>query len=145
MITSFSATRRITIIASAARVWAALTTPEIIKQYMLGTEVVSNWQKGSPLVYKGQWDGQPFEDKGVVLEIAPEKLLKTSFYSALSGLADRPENFSTITYELNAEADGRTTLTVTQDNQPTQAAADQAGGNWEMTLGQIKQLLELPE
>ncbi|CAG0928699.1 hypothetical protein TFLX_01022 [Thermoflexales bacterium] len=145
MITSFSTTRRITINVVPARVWAALTTPEIIKQYMFGAEVVSNWQTGSSLVYKGHWEGQPFEDKGVILEIPPENLLKTSFYSALSGLEDKPENYSTITYELNSEAAGRTTLTVTQDNQPTSAAADQAGRNWEMTLSQIKQLLEEPE
>ncbi len=142
MTTSFSITRRTTINAASARVWEALTTPEIIKQYMFGAEAVSNWQPGSSLVYKGQWEGQPFEDKGVILEISPAKLLKTSFYSALSGLEDKPENYSTITYQLNSEADGRTTLTVTQDNNPTQAAADQTGRNWEMTLGQIKQLLE---
>lgn len=142
MTTSFSITKRTTINAASARVWEALTTPEIIKQYMFGAEAVSNWQPGSSLIYRGQWNGQPYEDKGTILEIEPRKLLKTTFYSALSGLEDKPENHNTITYELNSEATGRTSLTVTQDNNPTQAAADQTGKNWEMILSQIKQMLE---
>ena len=139
---SYSTQKHITINAPTYRVWEALASPKIIKQYMFGTEVVSTWHKGDSVIYKGQWDGQPFEDKGTILEISPEKILKFSFFSTSSGLEDRPENRSLITYEIIPEVDGRTTLSITQENNPSQSAADFAGENWEMTLHQIKHLLE---
>ena len=58
-----------TINAPITKVWDALTNPEIIRQFMFGTEVVSEWSKGSPIVWKGTWEGKPYEDKGVILAI----------------------------------------------------------------------------
>jgi hypothetical protein len=31
-----------------------MTNPEIIKQYMFGTNVISDWKEGSPIVWKGE-------------------------------------------------------------------------------------------
>lgn len=142
MATPFTTTKRIQINASTAKVWEALASPKIIKQYMFGTEVVSTWQKGDTVIYKGQWDGHPFEDRGTILEIQPQKVLQIAYFSAASGLEDSPETRSLITYVLAPHADGTTTLSVTQDNNPSQSAADFAGENWEMTLAQIKYLME---
>lgn len=142
MKTNFPTQKQITIQASADKVWEALASPNIIKKYMFGAEVVSTWQKGDTVIYKGQWDGHPFEDKGTILEIEPEKILKLSFFSASSGLEDRPENHNLIVYEIKPGEDGATILSVLQDNNPSQSAADFAGENWEMTLTQIKFLLE---
>ncbi len=139
---SFTAAKSITLNAAPAQVWDALTNPEIVKQYMFGAEVVSDWQKGSPIVYKGNWQGTPYEDKGIILEIEPQKLLKATYFSAMSGLDDKPENYNVITYELQGEGDGPTTLTVTQANNKTQEAADEAGKNWATTLETIKKILE---
>jgi len=36
----------------------------------------------------------------------------------MSGIDDKPENYVTVTYELS-DKDGKTTLTVTQENIPT--------------------------
>lgn len=36
-----------TLSAPVATVWEALTNPVQIKQYMLGTDVVSDWREGS--------------------------------------------------------------------------------------------------
>lgn len=138
----FTATTRIDIDAVPEKVWEALTTPEIVKQYMFGAEVVSDWKVGSPLIYKGEWEGEPYEDKGTILEIEPCRLLKATYYSALSGLEDKPENYNTVTYALSAKGEGRTRLTVTQTNNPDQHAADQAEENWDMALGAIRDLLE---
>jgi len=41
--------------ASADKVWNGLTRPEIIKQYMFGTNAVSDWTEGSSIVWKGEW------------------------------------------------------------------------------------------
>lgn len=138
---SFIATKSIIINTSPDKVWEALTKPELVKQYMFGAEVVSDWQKGSSLTYKGMWEGKPYEDKGTILEIEPQKLLKATYFSALSGLEDKPENYNTVAYELSTEAES-TKLTVTQDNNPSQEAADKAAENWGMTLSAVRELLE---
>jgi uncharacterized protein YndB with AHSA1/START domain len=41
--------------APIERVWNALVNPNVIKQYMFGTNVVSDWKEGSSIVWKGEW------------------------------------------------------------------------------------------
>jgi len=47
---TFIARQSITINASVASVWDALVNPVMIKQYLLGTEALSDWKLGSPLI-----------------------------------------------------------------------------------------------
>jgi uncharacterized protein YndB with AHSA1/START domain len=131
----------IVIDAPRSKVWEALTKPELIKQYLFGTEVSTDWKVGNPITYKGLWEGKPYEDKGKILEIEPGKLLVSTFWSALSGTPDIPENYQTVRYELSAKSEA-TRLTVTQDNIASQEAADQYGQNWKMVLEEMKKLLE---
>lgn len=56
-----------TINAPASKVWEALIDPDLIKQYLYGTEVTSDWKVGSPITYKGEWQGKAYEDKGQIL------------------------------------------------------------------------------
>jgi uncharacterized protein YndB with AHSA1/START domain len=136
-----TATKSITMTASRQRVWQALTDPAQVKQYMWGSEVVSDWQQGGPLLYRGVWEGKPFEDKGTILEIEPHRLLRTNYFSPLSGKPDIPENYAEVTYALRPNGDG-TTLTVTQGNIPTEAERTRAEGNWAMVLESLKKLIE---
>jgi uncharacterized protein YndB with AHSA1/START domain len=138
---NFTANARISIKARADTVWKALTDPKLIKEYMFGTDVVSEWKVGSPIVYKGVWQGKPYEEKGTILEMAPGRLLKSTYWSGMSGLEDKPENYNTITYALS-EKDGATTLSIVQDNNRTQEAAAHSEGNWKMVLEGLKKLLE---
>ena len=46
--------------APIAKVWAALVDPAMIKQYMFGTTVVSDWHEDAPIVWKGEWEGKPY-------------------------------------------------------------------------------------
>ena len=41
----------ISIDATASKVWEALTTPRIIKQYFFGTDAISDWQPGSAIIF----------------------------------------------------------------------------------------------
>lgn len=127
--------------APKAKVWEALTEPELIKQYLFGTQVVTDWQVDSPITYKGTWEGKPYEDKGIVLENEPESLLVSTFWSSLSGVPDLPENYQTVRYELSSE-DGGTRLTLTQDNNATREDAEHSEQNWNMVLEGLKNLLE---
>jgi uncharacterized protein YndB with AHSA1/START domain len=131
----------INIEAPKSKVWEALTDPQLIKQYLFGTQVTTDWQVGSPITYKGTWEGKSYEDKGVVLENKPEKLLVSTFWSSLSGVPDLPENYQTVRYELSSE-DGGTRLTLTQDNNATQEDAEHSEQNWNMVLAGLKKLLE---
>ena len=137
----FVAKTTITINAPAARVWDALTQPELIKRYLFGTQVTTDWQVGSPIVYEGTWEGKAYKDKGQVLQVEPGKLLVSTFWSSLAGLPDVPENYQTVRYELSTESNG-TRLTVMQDNNATQEDANHAAQNWNMVLGGMKKVLE---
>ena len=137
----FTAKATSTINAPASKVWDALTDPSLIKQYLFGTEVNTDWQVGSPITYKGEWEGKTYEDKGKILQIEPEKLLVSTFWSSLAGLPDAPENYKTVRYELSPEI-GRTRLTITQDNNANQEEADHSAQNWNTVLDGMKKLLE---
>ena len=127
--------------APASKVWDALTNPSLIKQYLFGTEVTSDWKVGSPITYRGEWEGKPYEDKGEILQIEPEKLLVSTFWSSLAGLPDVPENYKTVHYKLSPE-NGGTRLTITQDNNADQKEADHSAQNWNTVLDGMKELLE---
>jgi uncharacterized protein YndB with AHSA1/START domain len=76
----------ISINVPSEKVWTALVTPEAIKQYMFGTNVVSEWREGSQIVWKGEWQGRSYEDKGVILKFKPGQTIQYSHFSPLSGL-----------------------------------------------------------
>jgi uncharacterized protein YndB with AHSA1/START domain len=127
--------------APISKVWNALTKPDLIKQYLFGTEVTTDWKVGSPITYKGEWNGKAYEDKGKVLQIESGKLLVSTFWSSLSGLSDVPENYKTVRYELSVEGRGAN-LTITQDNNDSQEETAHSEQNWQMVLEAIKKLLE---
>ena len=137
----FTANASININVPTSKVWDALTKPELIKQYLFGTEVTTDWQVGSPITYNGVWEGKPYEDKGKILQVEQGRLLVSTFWSSLAGLPDAPENYQTVSYELSTE-DGKTKLVLTQDNNNTQEEASHAEQNWKMVLEGMKKLLE---
>ena len=69
--------KSITINATVSKVWDALTNPDLIKIYFFGTECISDWKKGSTILYKGTYEGKPYEDKGNILDIEKESLFST--------------------------------------------------------------------
>jgi len=127
--------------ASRDRVWAALTDPTQIAQYMFGSQVETDWKPGSKIVWKGEYDGKQYEDHGEVIEVNPGHRLELTHFSPLNGAEDTPENYHTIVYELEGEAD-RTRLTLSQNNNPTQEQADQSSATWEKMLAGLKELVE---
>ena len=131
----------VTIDAPASKVWEAITNPELIRQYLFGAEVITDWKEGSPIIYKGIYQGKSYEDKGKVLKVEPEKLLLITHWSPLSGSADSPENYHKVSYDLVDEK-GSTRLTITQDNNATKEEQEQNSKFWKTALDGIKKLLE---
>ena len=66
--TGFVAHARVDVDAPPERVWEALTDPEEIAQYMMGSRVETDWRPGSPITWSGEYDGRPYQDKGEVFE-----------------------------------------------------------------------------
>ena len=138
----FEAVKTITIDAPKAEVWDALTKPDKVKQYMHGTNMTTDWKEGSPISWKGEWKGKAYEDKGKVLEVEPQKRLQYTHWSPMGGSEDRPENYQTVTYDLAGD-NGKTALTLTQDNNATQEEADKmAQDNWGPVLEGLKKVAE---
>jgi uncharacterized protein YndB with AHSA1/START domain len=131
----------ITINAPKATVWDALVNPQAIRQYMFGTQAISDWQKGSPIVWKGEWQGKAYEDKGIILKLEPEKILQYSHFSPLSGLADNPDNYHIVTIELLDKGD-QTQITLSQDNNATDEERQHSEKNWEMMLSSLERYLK---
>src|ERR1700724_4202702 len=78
--------------------WQALVNPEIVEKYMLGSQQLSDWQKGSSIIWRKDFNGRKFVDKGEILEITPPKSLKYTHYSPPSGNPDPPENYQTVSF-----------------------------------------------
>jgi uncharacterized protein YndB with AHSA1/START domain len=122
-------------------VWKALTDASLIKQYFFGTNVVSDWKKGSAIRFHGEWEGKAYEDKGTILESDPPDLLKYNYWSSMSGTPDTRENYSIVTYALRQKG-SETELTVTQDEIASEEARDHSEKNWRMILESMSKLIE---
>lgn len=137
----YTAKQTVTIAAPKSKVWEALTKPELVKKYFFGTTLETSWKKGDPIKFKGEWEGKPYEDKGKILEIEKEKLIKYSYFSSWSGKPDAPENYHNVTYKLN-EVGPSTEFIVEQDGLETEDAAEHSEKNWAGIMDALRQMLE---
>jgi len=143
-------TNTIVMNANASKVWDALTNPEQTRKYMFGCETVSDWKAGSPLLWRGSYEGKEMVFvKGDIAEIKPNEYLAYTVIDPNNpNIPDIPENYLTVTYSLS-EANGQTTLTVTQGDYATVADGEKRykesynnGEGWNPILVQIKKLVE---
>jgi uncharacterized protein YndB with AHSA1/START domain len=137
----FVATAETTVEAPPSKVWSALTDPELISRYMMGSHVETDWRPGSPISWRGEYEGKSYEDRGEVLEVVPERLLTVTHFSPLSGEEDEPENYHTVSYTLD-DAGGNTRITLTQDNNASEQAAARSAETWSQLLAGLKEVVE---
>ncbi len=131
----------VTIDATRAEVWRALVDRATVEKYMFGAKIASDWREGSPITWRGEWQGRRFEDKGTVLEAKPERRLRYTHFSPLAGLPDVPESYHTITIDLSGDGP-RTHVTLTQDNSPSEEAREHYEKNWQAMLASLKKVVE---
>ncbi|MFF2028665.1 SRPBCC domain-containing protein [Arthrobacter sp. NPDC058192] len=137
----YVATSTITIEAPPSRVWSVLTDPGAIKEFMFGTDVETDWTVGSPIVWRGIWEGKAYEDRGSILEFDPGRRLTVTHFSPLSGQEDTPENYHTLTWTLQAQT-GATELTLSQDNNASPEEAEHSQGMWDSLVQGVKAVAE---
>jgi uncharacterized protein YndB with AHSA1/START domain len=141
MAKGLTATATETLHAAKGRVWQALVDPAAIKQYMFGADVVSDWREGSPIVWKGEWKGKPYEDKGVILRVKPNETLEYTHYSPLTGAPDVPDSYHTVTVTLTGEG-AQTRVSIAQDNNADDEARKHSEANWNAMLGGLRKYVE---
>ena len=131
----------ISVDASAAQVWKALTTPKLVKKYLMGTDVATDWKEGSPITYSGEYEGKKYQDKGVIKKVEKEKLLQTTYWSSMGGKEDKPENYNLVTYKLTKSGD-KTVVMFSQDNNSTEKEKEHSTENWKTVLKKLKEVVE---
>ena len=141
MPTGLVAKSSVTIKALKGKVWEALVNPGMIKQYMFGTDTTSEWTKGSRITWQGIWEGKPYKDEGVILDIQRDHLLQYSHFSPMTGKPNVPENYHTVTIVLSDKGD-QTLVALSQDNNATKQELEHSKKNWDMMLGGMKKFLE---
>jgi len=127
--------------APLEKVWEALTKTEIVKQYFFGTNLVTNWKVGEPIIFQGEWEGQQYQDKGEVLEYEHNKRLAYSYLSNWSGKEDKPENYLWVCYEVKPDG-AKTELTIHQSNYDEERAKH-SEGNWASIVDEMKKIVEV--
>jgi uncharacterized protein YndB with AHSA1/START domain len=138
---AYKASIQITFNAPIELVWDHLTQADKVKTYFFGTDLVTTWQPGTPIFFRGEWEGTAFEDKGTVLVFEPLKQLKFNYFSSWSGLEDRPENYQVITYRVKAKG-AKTQLILTQSNIETLEKKVHSANNWRSLFTAMKKILK---
>lgn len=135
------ATAEVAVDASPEKVWAALTEPDQVEVWMMGSKVETSWEVGSPITWNGEHEGESYQDKGEVLTYDEPRELSVTHYSPMMGEPDEPENYHTLVYTLEPSGDG-TTLSLTQDGNESEEQAEQFSQNWQQMLDGLKSHVE---
>ncbi len=104
-----------TVNAPVEDVWEALTNPEKVGALFMGSQVETDFRVGSPIRFRGEYKGKPYEDKGQILMVDEGRRLAFSHYSPMSGAPDKPDSYHVVTFDLEPQR-GATKVTLTQSN-----------------------------
>jgi len=143
MAETFVARVSMTIGAPSSKVWDALIDPEKIKQYILASDVVSEWREGSSIVWKSEFQGKPFEIHGTILRLEPQRLLEFDQSRPIFRASQviRSSDYHRVTIEL-ADEGARTHLSLIEHGNATEQELAHSQGGWQLALGNMKALLE---
>ncbi|MFX1253246.1 MAG: SRPBCC domain-containing protein [Promethearchaeota archaeon] len=132
--------------ADISKVWEALTNPELTKKYMFGCEVISDWEVGSSIIWKGLSEGKErVFVKGNIINVILGKRLEYSTFDPNSDLEDVPSNYTVVTYDLSPK-DKNTILSVAQGDftnvvEGEKRYQDTIKG-WDFALSELKKVVE---
>ena len=133
--------------ASVEDVWRAITDPAVIEKYFHGAKVDATWEVGSTSTQRSP-DGTQVWTANTVLECDPPHRLVHTWRSLYDPeLAEEPE--SRVTWEVEAQGDGMTKLTLVHDKLEGSLKTASNVRGWSYILSSLKSVLEtgqaLPE
>lgn len=124
---------------TAEQLWAAITNPELSRQYWIDG-IVSNWGKGSTWERRGGADNTKVTIGGVVLESIPPELLVMTWADP-ADTSDISEH-SRVTFEIEP-IDDMVRLHVVHGNlKPGSVIAGKISIGWPRVLSSMKSFLE---
>lgn len=122
---------------SLARLWDALTNPDITQRYWANTRIESDWRVGSKILYVR--DGEVTDEHTVLAVDAPHRL-SHMFHPVFGEFKAEPP--SRVSFVL-AESGEVVRLTVMHDDFPPDSKVFPAcSAGWPMILSSLKSLLE---
>ena len=127
--------------ATKGKVWDTLTKPELVKLWQYGSDLITNWEIGSDIKFRTEWEGKIFEQWGKILEVRPTELLKYSLFAPRPDLEDRPENYFVMSYILTTE-NGQTKLEIIQEDNRPNAVQEDPQGDENPILQSLKKVAE---
>ena len=127
--------------ASIQKVWDTITKPELVKLWQFGSDLLTNWEVGSDIKFRTEWEGKVFEQWGKILEIKPGEFLKYSLFAPRPDLEDKPENYFIMNYVLTNE-NGQTKLEIIQEDNRPNAVQEKPQGEENPVLKSLKELAE---
>lgn len=130
----------ISINASPEKVWHALVTPSIIKEYLYGTETITDWKIGNDIIFQGEYQGHKY--KGIVVENKLHDTISYKYWSGFSGLEDKPENYCLVTYSLQSKDNKTIEFTWTQKGFSNEDGYNHSKNGMSEFLKKIKEVVE---
>jgi uncharacterized protein YndB with AHSA1/START domain len=128
--------------APVTKVWQALTTAAGVKEYFFGNEVITDWNVGSTITFKGEWKNEEYLGRGIILNSVPYMLFRFSYWSSLSGLENKSENYLHVTYKLVEENDEFTKLITSIEKLPNEQLKMKMESDLKKVLESLKEVVE---
>ena len=142
MLKSFTINKEIQIKATVEQVFTALTTSSEIIEYYPLTSVESDWILNGEVIYKGEANGIPFTDFGIIREMSYPTSYVYSYWSDNHGTEQKPENYITIGYSLKA-LENTILVKMEQRNIPSIELYELMNNQvWDFLLNSLKNYIE---
>ena len=140
---TFTIEKKIVLNIPIEKVFSALTNSQEIPRYFPLKSVESTWNVGSEVLYKGELDGVPFTDFGVIEKLTSPTEYRYRYWSDNHGTQRTEQNYLTISYNLEKSNEG-TVLTVKQSNIKSPEMYELMNGQvWDYLLNSFKQYIEV--
>lgn len=144
---SLIAEKIIEVNAPIEKVWTVITTDVYVVLFMMGMKPITSWKKGADIYWTGRHEGEEHNmAKGKVLESDPMKSLRYTFFFGGYGHADIPENYQTVSFELNKLTENQTILTVQQGDysvfEEGETYLQHASDFWQQAGDKLKEICE---
>jgi hypothetical protein len=126
---------------TVSEAWSLLVDPVQLGALFWGSTVESDFKVGRPIVWRGTWDGKPFEDRGFILERVDGSVLRCSHWSPTSGTPNEEAWRHVLTFRLSQEAGG-VRVVFRHENIPTLKEKAHSEPMWRQLLDVLKETLE---